>query len=197
VSGTQEGGGARVEDPAFDPAGQDRLASLSSKLGAPTTGVLVLEGRRGRYYEADPELRHLSAGSVGQRMAAVGYELVGGLLAERFRRVVVRGFARFGGHAYGLLLLPPENYRAIEFYTRFADGSSLTSTTHPGPGDDPSRMIFRRRHSPKDGVADIEGRHREDVGAHAAARATSPIECVPTLRGLAEALDEFLVRYDG
>lgn len=189
-------GTPQVEEPAFDPAGQDRLAELSAKLGAPTTGVLVLEGRRGRYYEADPELRHLSAGSVGQRMAAVGYELVGGLLAERFRRVLVRGFARLGGQTYGLLLLPPENYRVIEFYTRFADGSSLTSTNHPGPGDDPSRMIFRRRHSREDGVADLEGRHREDVGAHAAARGTTALECVPTLRGLAEALDEFLVRYD-
>lgn len=181
-----------TEQPAFDEAEQARSAALSLTLGARTTGDVVHIGRKGAYYEADPDLRFPAAGSTTERMGALGYELRGALLCERFERVVVRAYARPAGDAYGLLLLPPSRYRVIEFLTRFADGTSLTTTTHPGPGDDPARGIYRQR-CPGLPVADLEARHREGV----ARRRVPTVAAEPTLAGAARALDDFLARYDG
>lgn len=183
---------AATEQPAFDEAEQARGAALSLTLGARTTGEVVHIGRKGAYYEADPDLRFPAAGSTTERMGALGYELRGALLCERFERVVVRAYARPAGDTYGLLLLPPSSYRVIEFLTRFTDGTSLTTTTHPGPGDDPARGIFRQR-CPGTAVADLEARHREGV----ARRGVPTAAAEPTLAGAARALDEFLTRYDG
>ena len=182
---------AAPEQPSFDEAEQARNAALTITLGATTTGKVAHIGRKGAYYEADPDLRFPAQGSTTERMAKLGYELVGGLLCERFHRVLVRGYARQDGHTYGLLLLPPTNYRAIEFLTRFEDGTSLTTTTHPGPGDDPGRGIFRQR-CPGLAVAELEARHREAV----LAREVPALPARPTLTELAMALDEFLSRYD-
>lgn len=180
-----------TEQPRFDEAEQARNAALTISLGANTTGKVVHIGRKGAYYEADPDLRFPSQGSTTERMAVLGYELLGGLLCERFHRVLVRGYARQDGQAYGLLLLPPEKYRAIEFLTRFRDGTSLTTTTHPGPGDDPKRGIYRQR-CPGMRVDELEARHREGVQA----RGVPPLPAPPSLVELAMALDDFLARYD-
>lgn len=185
---------AGVTDPAYDEAEQARSAALSSALGARSTGQVVHIGRKGAYYEADPDLRFPAAGSTTERMAALGYDLLGGLLCERFQRVVVRGYARAAeaGDTYGLLLLPPWKYRAVEFLTRFVDGTSLTTTTHPGPGDDPARGVYRQR-CPGLAVADLEARHRAAVEA----RGVASLPAEPSLADLARALDDFLARLDG
>jgi hypothetical protein len=186
---------AATEQPRFDEVEQTKAAALSIGLGATSTGNVVHIGRKGAYYEADPDLRFPASGSTTERMAALGYELLGALLCERFHRVVVRCYSRPGGDAHGLLLLPPWKYRAIEFLTRFADGTSLTTTTHPGPGDDPARKLYRLR-CPDLAVAELEARHRVALAAHAAARGTTPLVVEHSLSGAARALDDFLARYD-
>lgn len=184
-----------TEDPAFDEAGRDRIAQLSSVLGSQTTGRVVLEGVRGVYYEADPDVVHPKAVSVDARLAALGYEPLGGLLCRRFQRVLVQGYARPGGSAYALVLLPNVPHRAVELLTTFTDGSSLTTTTNDGPGDDPARRILRTR-CPGLGVAELDARHRERVAALlAGGRIVRPTEA--SLEALAGAIDDFLVRYDG
>jgi hypothetical protein len=179
------------ETPRFDEGEQAQLAALSTSLGAATTGRVVHLGRKGGYYEAEPDLRFPAEGTTTTRMSAIGYELLGSLLCERFERVVVRGYARPQGDAYGLLLLPPFRYRAIEFLTLFSDGTSLTTTTHPGPGDDPGRGLFRVR-CPDTPVAELEARHHEAV----ARRGAKPLPADASLAGLARALDDFLARVD-
>lgn len=182
---------AAPAEPTYDDAEQARSAALSLSLGARSTGEVAHIGRKGAYYEADPDLRYPSAGSTTERMGALGFELRGALLCERFDRVVVRAYARPAGDTYGLLLLPPWKYRVIEFLTRFVDGTSLTTTTHPGPGDDLARGLYRQR-CPGLAVADLEARHRDAV----ARRGVATVPAEPTLAGAARALDEFLTRYD-
>lgn len=186
---------AATEQPRFDEVEQTKAAALSIGLGATSTGNVVHIGRKGAYYEADPDLRFPAQGSTTERMAGLGYELLGGLLCERFQRVVVRCYSRPAGDSYGLLLLPPWKYRAIEFMTRFTDGSSLTTTTHEGPGDDPARKLYRVR-CPNLAVAELEARHRAALAAHCAAHGATPLTVEHSLSGVAKALDDFLARYD-
>lgn len=183
------------DDPAWDSSGQDRLAQLASVLGAPTTGRVVIDGKKGPYYEADPEFRHPSSGSVHAKMAGLGYEPIGGLLCRRFQRYLVRGWARQGGTAWGLLLLAPVAYRVVEFHTTLGDGSTLITTTHPaGPGDEPARRIFRER-VPGASVTDLEARHRARVQDRLE-RGGVALATEPSLETLARTLDAFLVRRD-
>lgn len=184
------------DEPTWDSSGQDRLAQLASVLGAPTTGRVVLDGKKGPYYEADADFRHPSSGSVHQKMAALGYEPLGGLLCRRFQRYLVRGWSCPGGSAWGLLLLAPAvAYRVVEFHTTLDDGSTLVTTTHPvGPGDEPARRIFRER-VPGASVTDLEARHRARV-ADRLERGGVALATEPSLEALARVLDAFLVRRD-
>ena len=185
--------GGATDELAWDGSEQARLASLGAVLGAPTTGRVVHTGPARTYYEADPEFRHPQAGSVATRMLSEGLDLLGGLLCRRFGRVLVRGFARpdGAGDCYGLLLLPPVAYRAVEFLTPLADGRLLLTSTHPGPGDDPGRGLLRER-APGERVEELFARHQ----ARLAGLGARPAAIVPTLAGLARALDGLLDRVD-
>jgi hypothetical protein len=182
-----------AEDPAFDEANRDRLAQLSSVLGAPTTGRVVLDGQRGVLYEADPDVQHPRAGSVNAKFAGLGYEALGGLLSRRFQRVTVRGFARPGGSAYGLLLLPSVAHRAVELLTSFADGTTLLTSTNDGPGD---KGLLLRQHFPGLDAAALEARHRERVSTLLrGGKIVRPTQA--SLEAFAGAIDDLLVLLDG
>jgi hypothetical protein len=183
---------ATGEDPAFDEANRDRLAQLSSVLGAPTTGRVVLDGQRGVLYEADPDVQHPRAGSVNAKFAGLGYEALGGLLSRRFQRVTVRGFARAGGSAYGLLLLPSVAQRAVELLTSFTDGTTLLTSTNDGP---PGKGLLLRQHCTGLDVAALEAKHRERVsGLLRSGKIVRPTQA--NLESFAGAIDDLLVLLD-
>lgn len=187
-----EDGTTTGEDPAFDEANRDRLAQLSSVLGAPTTGRVVLDGQRGVLYEADPDVQHPRAGSVNAKFAGLGYEALGGLLARRFQRVMVRGFARAGGSAYGLLLLPSVAHRAVELLTSFTDGTTLLTSTNDGPA---GKGLLIRQRCPGLDVAALESKHRERVsGLLREGKIVRPTQA--TLEAFAGAIDDLLVLLD-
>ena len=164
----------------------------------PTTGRVVYEAPSGRsYHEVDaallgPDVRAKTEPLLAG-FARGGVEPVGDLVCDDSPNILIRGLA--GDRLYAVLVVPPHVSVVTEVYSRFDDGSSLTTTTNPFGGlGGPDRGIFRNA-QPADATAEqLLAAHEDAVSEHGTDRGTLPLPVHATLEGLAESFDEFVRR---
>lgn len=132
----------------------------------------------------------------GSDLSASGFSPLGDVLCSAYPEIFVRGFAHESREFYALLLcgFPRGELRpaALDFYTRFESGASLTTTTQVNGRDVEGRGIYCRAYGAKP-VFELYEKHREHLREFARAHGpAAPHE--PTLLAFAESLDEFFMR---
>ena len=160
-------------------------------------GEVILEGKQAVFHRADiAELDEAHSAAVEEatsELQRLGFECLGDATASVAQGVLLRGYAGDDGVTYGMSLQAVDGQHYTDLYSRFADGSSLTTTTNYDAEARPDVGIFMRVYEDLDRPALLE-KHRDGLRRFQEHRGTQPIPAEPTLEGLAEAIDEWLVR---
>ncbi len=158
---------------------------------------VLLKAKQATYYHVDasglPEGGIQALERRDQQMAELGLEPFGDLVASVAEGVVVRGYAGESGESYGVAMQAVDGQSFAEFYTRFADGSSLTTTNNYGAEMREEVGVFLRIYDEWEPERLIE-KHRDGIARISGHRKTEPVTQEPTILAMAEALEEFLER---
>ena len=160
---------------------------------------VVLEGAVGIYRSIDLEAGWGDDGSLiafGSDITSLGFRPVGDLMCSAFAHVLVRGYAHPEAGTYALLLAGMKegmlHVIGMDFYSAFADGASLTTSTTLGVRSLPAKGIHRHGYQ-WNGVYDLYDRHRKHLYELGAEHGdVKPVGL--SLAALAESLDSFFVR---
>ena len=160
-------------------------------------GELVFEGRSGGFHVVDVEALSGHRALLAERddtMRRIGFLPFADLIADAAPVVAMRGYGQNGGFAYGLLLQPMMGTPICDFYTEFADGSSLTTSQASGL-DLPERGIYRQE-APGLPLDELCALHFEGI-ARRTGEAGAPQPHPPLAEALAESIDAFIIRQAG
>ncbi len=128
---------------------------------------------------------------VDQEMSELGLEPLGDILCDKFTSVIMRvyvGAPETG--IYGCILASTDGTFATEFYSSFANNTSLTTTTHPLAEDLERKGIFRNA-SKNFETAKVYAEHKASLKEK---RFASPRRTEKDLVEFAQTVDEFLTR---
>lgn len=207
----------------WDDAMAQLDTQLRERFGAPTTDEVIYTGRKAVFRRSDMSkvaqsnpLQGLTAiferlyedsmkdekiteqpdpvAETDVGMKAVGLEVLGDMVCDKFYDVVIRGYGAEGSDTYGVLMRSGFGDFYMDFVTNFEDGTSLTTTTTPGVKDIAKKKMHRRSYADK-GVESLHAQHRKRV-AEFVAKGLVPKPAPASLEAMAKAMDEFLVRYE-
>jgi hypothetical protein len=205
----------------FEESLTDLGESINAMVGVQHSGVMVHQGIKGKFFQAEMKLLEDKVGGMLASLAAIfdeedrqmlqsegtlaervkkidddmkrlGYAHFGDMLFEGGSDVIIRGYGKKGSDTYGVLMAGTMGQWEYEFYTRFSNGSSLTTSTTEGIDNDRARKIVRSSH-PGVSVAGLHRKHRAGVKKLTKGK-TQPVEAEPSLSAMAAAIDEFLMR---
>ena len=122
----------------------------------------------------------------------LGFDPLGDMLCERFSNVVMRGYACVDSQTFAILIVGTAAQYGLNFYTRFDDNSSQTTTSIPGMEDLAHVGIFRTSYPDTD-YQTLYTMHLQ----HIEQKSTQGVQAqtiTPTLEALAASIDDFLQR---
>lgn len=126
-------------------------------------------------------------------MREAGLRPMGDLYCTRFRGVVVRGYVDAEARTFGSIQIDASGRNDREFLTGFSDGSRLTTTTAPVVPDLTEQGVSYQQAAADTPTAELLHRHLAAVENYRQ-QVSDSVELDPTLRGLAEALDDLVGR---
>jgi hypothetical protein len=174
-----------------------KVETLFEAQAAPHSDEIVLDGATGALYAADmktfEELDDGALAAADAGMLALGYQPLGDVVAAVVSAGVLRGYGKADGNAWGAHMQTGEGVAYNEFYTRFEDGTSLTTTSNSYARSIPSDGIYMRNYEGL-GVEGLHEKHLDGIRRFNEHKNTVPEAAEPTLRAFAAAVDEFLAR---
>ncbi|MDA1016587.1 MAG: SMI1/KNR4 family protein [Planctomycetota bacterium] len=126
---------------------------------------------------------------VESRMQALGFERLGDVTVVVLSMRAYGGDERMWGIAYGVA-----TGLAYEFFTRFDDGSSITTTTSATGEPHPDQGIFINVFADQT-VEELQAEHIRAVQAHAINSGATALAHESDLTAFARAIDEFMDRH--
>jgi hypothetical protein len=172
-------------------------AAAARKRAAPHDDDVLLEGAHGRYWRSDfarlDGLEQETRERIDRELAGLGFTPVGDLVAKKQRDIVLRTHVSDDGTSYAVLMGKRTMYLGYEFVTRFADGSTLTTTTNGAVDSHPEAGIYYKT-CPGAEVAALFERHRWGIGRFRTHKRTEPVRLDGTLVGVARELDAAFAR---
>ncbi len=123
---------------------------------------------------------------------SAGLQPLGDIVFEFAPEVAVRAYGAVGAAAYGMLMWPRMGEPQVDLFTRFSDGSSVTTTSTPGVQDVEAAKIFRGSF-PGEPVDALWPRHQAAIGR----RLSTGYRALPaeaTVRAFAQAVEGFFER---
>lgn len=181
---------------------QMRRAAVEAarRRAAPHDEEVLLRSRRGRYWRSDftalSELEQETREKFDAAMAGSGFRHAGDLVAQKQRDIVLRTYVSGDGQSYAILMGKRTMYLGYEFFSRFADGSTLTTTTNAMADSHPELGVYYKTHPGLESQALYE-KHRQGIERFRARRGTEPVLLDPTLLGVARELDQAFARREG
>jgi hypothetical protein len=172
----------------------DQLESIK-EARTPPRDELLFEGQRGTFHETTGHGDHLEqADEWDRQLEALGFQTLGRMTYDRVGELTLLGYVLPNSNIYALVclggLFPSE---VIDYYTRFSDGASQSTTTNfLAEGDKPKRKIFSKAFPELD-PAELLERHRRRMKV-LVKKHGPPRPAEPTLEALARAIDEYFVR---
>lgn len=167
----------------------------------PATDVVIYAGASSRFLEADYKARTMDKDmranvknfrAMDKDMAALGYTCLGAVVCEKVGGGILRCYANAEEFTYSTSYVLPYGQVWNDYYTRFHDGTSLTTTSGLSEGSFRSlRMLVR--HRSRIPVPELHAEHIEGM-KRLTARGLVPVEIDPTLEGVCRTMDEFLTR---
>jgi len=173
----------------------DAFAAITQAL-TPAVTALTIAQATGEYRRAQLGRRKdVDQGRLADfdaRFLAIGLRPLGDLVFAFASEIAVRAYGGEGAGVYGSLMWPTTGEPQVDLYTRFSDGSSLTTTTSPWVEAADTGPILRSSF-PGEAVEGLWRRHREAT-ARRLATGASALPAEPTVEAFAQAVDEFLQR---
>ncbi len=127
-----------------------------------------------------------------ERFRSIGLQPLGDIAFEFAAEISVRAYGAAGATAYGALMWPQGGEPQVDIFTRFSDGSSVTTTTMPGVHDVEAAKIYRRSF-PGRPVDALWQQHQAAIGQRLSTGCSaSPAEA--TVESFAQAVDDFFDR---
>lgn len=130
--------------------------------------------------------------AIEEGLAGLGYRHLGDFVCKRLRNDLRRCWLSPDGLAYAVAVATRFGLYTFEFFSQFADGSSLTTTTM-GSDSNPDQGVFYKVVEWMQ-PAEMEAKHRWGLERFRQHRRTEPVPLPATLRGLVECFDVFLQR---
>jgi len=170
------------------------------KRAAPHDEEMLLKGQQSVYWRSDfarlTDLEQETRERIDREMADLGFAHLGDLVAKKQRDIVMRLYASADGTSYGILMGKRTMYLGFEFFSRFADGTTLTTTTNGAVESHPSVGIYYKT-CPGVAVAALYDTHCWGIARFRTHRDTEPVPLEATLLGVAQELDAAFVRRAG
>ena len=193
---------ARLYQERLDMQRQMRRAGAEAarRRAAPHDHDVLLQGKLGPYWRSDfarlEELEQETRERTDAALDGLGFRHVGDLVAKTQRDIVLRTYASSDGLSYGILMAKRTMYLGFEFFSRFADGSHLTTTTNGAFESRPELKVYARTH-PGLEPAVLYDKHRWGIERFRTRKGTEPVLLDPTLLGVAREYDRALARRQG
>jgi hypothetical protein len=130
--------------------------------------------------------------SIDVVMHAMGFDLLGDMLCERINDILTRGYACVESQTFALLMLGTSGQYSLNFYTRFDDNSSQTTTSIPDPDALADAGIFRNSYPDTD-YQTLYTMHLHHI-EQKTMQGARPQAITSTSEALAACIDEFLQR---
>jgi hypothetical protein len=167
---------------------------------APHDDEVLLQGKCGRYWRSDfarlTKLEQETREKIDAAMAGLGFRHAGDLVAKKQRDMVLRTYASPDGLSYGILLAKRTMYLGYEFFSRFADGSILATTTNAAMNSQPELRLYYKTHLGLEPAALYE-KHERGIAQFRKRKGTGPVRLDSTLLVVARELDRLLARREG
>jgi hypothetical protein len=164
---------------------------------APHDDEILLRGEQSIYWRSDftqlTQLEQETREKIDQAMSGLGFQHSGDLVAKKQRDIVLRAYASGDGLSYGILMGKRTMYLGYEFFSRFANGSTLTTTTNYAVDSDPQAGIYYKT-CPGLEVPALFEKHRWGLDRFRAHKGTEPVPLDGTLLGVARELDAAFAR---
>lgn len=167
----------------------------------PATDVVIYTGASSRFFEAHYKARTIDKDmranakkfpAMDKEMAALGFTCLGAVVCEKVGGGILRCYANGEDRTYSTSYLLPYGQVWHDYYTRYPDGTSLTTTSGLSEGSIRSLRILVR-HCSRMPVLELHAEHVEGM-KRLAGRGLAPMEIDATLEGVCQAMDEFLTR---
>lgn len=125
-------------------------AEAARRRAAPHDDEVLLQGKCGPHWRSDfarlKELEQETREKTDTALAGLGFPHAGDLVAKKQRDIVLRTYASRDGMSYGILMAKRTMSLGYEFFSRFADGSRLTTTTNGTVNSQPELKVDYRTH---------------------------------------------------
>lgn len=167
----------------------------------PVTDALVFKGAASRYFEPDydascMDVQMKSNASKGrdkdEQFGTLGYELIGDMVCEKVGPCILRCYANESRNSYGVYYIAPYGQTWVDFFIRFTDDTTLTTTNGMNEGSFRELRILARE-CPGTSITKLHAEHLEGIN-RLTDRNMVPAAIIPTAKGIADAVDNFLVR---
>jgi hypothetical protein len=176
-----------------------RRASVEAarKRAAPHDEAILLHGQQSIYWRSDftqlTQLEQETRAKIDQAMSDLGFRHSGDLVAKKQRDIVLRVYASADRLSYGILMGKRTMYLGYEFFSRFANGSTLTTTTNGAVDSHPQAGIYFKT-CPGLEVPALFEKHRWGIDRFRTHQGTEPEPLDGTLLGVARELDAAFAR---
>jgi hypothetical protein len=174
-------------------------AEAARRRAAPHDDEVLIRGKLGPFWRSDftrlTELEQETRQKTDEALVGLGFRIVGDLVAKKQRDMVLRTYASRDGLSYGVLLAKRTMYLGYEFFSRFADGSTLITTTNCSMESRPELRVYYKTQPGLDPGALFE-KHRWGIARFETRKGTAPVPLEPSLRGVARELDRAVARRD-
>jgi hypothetical protein len=175
-------------------------AEMARRRAAPHDADVLFRGRLGPHWRSDiarlGELEQETRERIDGALADLGFQHVGDLVAKKQRDIVIRTYASADHFSMGVLMAKRTMYLGVEFFSRFEDGSNLTTTTNVAIESRPQLKLYIRAHPGLEPAALYE-RHRWGIDRFRTHKATHPVPLEASLLGVAREYDAALARREG
>jgi hypothetical protein len=175
-------------------------AEAARRRAAPHDAEVLLQGRCGQYWRSDfarlDGLEQETREKIDAALAGLGFRHAGDLVGKKQRDILLRTYVSEDGLSYGLLLTKRTMYLGYEFFSRFADGSTLTTTTNAAVESLPELKVYCKTYPGLEPAA-LHGKHRAGIERFRARKGTEPVPLDRTLLGVAREYDRVLARREG
>jgi hypothetical protein len=182
-----------------DRGKQMRRATVEAarKRAAPHDDEPLLRGQQSIYWRSDfsqlTQLKQETRKRIDQAMSDLGLRHCGDLVAKKQRDIVLRAYVSTDRLSYGILMGKRTMYLGYEFFSRFADGSTLTTTTNGAVDSHPQLGIFFKI-CPGLEVPALFEKHRWGIDRFRTHKGTEPLSLEDTLLGVARELEVAFAR---
>ena len=178
---------------------QDMKQSFDKELlaHAPATDEVILTSGMDTYRRGDLEkLEQVKASTVAaldKQMQAAGFELLGDLWSSELPLMAMRCYGNEEVNSYGIAYFGMDDSPPLDFYTRFTDGASLTTTTLEEIYSMRAQKIWYRS-SPATAPKGLFKDHQTGLAKLGGQNGREPEPITPSLEGVAKAIAEFSAR---